>query len=101
MTAPARPAPPLRVRDLGRLAYPPALAEQRAAHAAVVAGNEGAVLLLVEHDPSSRWGAAACATACARPNGCEASASPSSRASAAATSPTTAPASSSPTLSSA
>ncbi len=51
MTAPARPAPPLRVRDLGRLAYAPALAEQRAAHAAVVAGEERAVLLLVEHDP--------------------------------------------------
>jgi lipoate-protein ligase B len=42
---------PLRVRDLGRLGYAAALAEQRAAHAAVVAGEERIILILVEHDP--------------------------------------------------
>ena len=50
MTAPHRAAIPLGVRDLGRMAYAPALARQRAAHAAVVAGEARAVLLLVEHD---------------------------------------------------
>ena len=41
MTAPHRDAIPLGVRDLGRMAYAPALARQRAAHAAV-RGRRGA-----------------------------------------------------------
>lgn len=49
MTAGSRPA--VQWRDLGRLAYEPALEWQRAAHAAVLAGRVGAILLLVEHEP--------------------------------------------------
>lgn len=49
------PPPRLEVRDLGRISYDAALAVQREAHAAVLAGREGPPasmqLLLLEHDP--------------------------------------------------
>lgn len=45
------PPSPLRVVDLGRLAYAPTLAEQRRVNQAVIDGAEPATLLLVEHDP--------------------------------------------------
>jgi lipoyl(octanoyl) transferase len=52
----------LRALDLGRLAYEPALAEQRRVNQAVIDGHEPPTLLLVEHDPvitvSHRRGAA-------------------------------------------
>ena len=51
MSTPDRPPVTLRLRDLGRLAYEPALAVQRQAHAAVRSGASPGVLLLVEHDP--------------------------------------------------
>jgi lipoate-protein ligase B len=51
VTTPDRPAIPLTLRDLGRLAYRPALEEQRLAHAAVLAGEASGFLLLVEHEP--------------------------------------------------
>jgi lipoyl(octanoyl) transferase len=38
-------------RDLGRMSYDAALAEQRRTHAAVVAGDLPPTVLLVEHDP--------------------------------------------------
>lgn len=51
---PASPSA-LEVRDLGRISYDAALAIQREAHAAVLAGREGGGapmrLLLLEHDP--------------------------------------------------
>ncbi len=42
---------PLRVRDLGRMAYGEALAIQRQTHADVLAGRAAQTLLLVEHEP--------------------------------------------------
>src|SRR5690606_32437192 len=54
--------PVLRVIDLGRLAYAPALEVQRRINQAVIDGHEPPALLLVEHDPvitiSHRRGAA-------------------------------------------
>ena len=41
----------LDVHDLGRLAYAPALAQQRRVHQQVLAGQAPPTLLLVEHDP--------------------------------------------------
>lgn len=48
---PLTSSPPLRVIDLGRIGYGPALAEQRRINQAVIDGREPPTLLLLEHDP--------------------------------------------------
>jgi lipoyl(octanoyl) transferase len=52
----ATPTTGFDVRDLGRLAYPEAWAEQRRIHDRVASGAQPPTLLLVEHDPVITFG---------------------------------------------